>query len=65
MRNALPHSMGKREKNLGRLPKGKYGYIEREIVIVVKVLCCHRLKCSTSLLSDEYLRAFFLVKVRV
>ncbi|KAI0129279.1 hypothetical protein F4776DRAFT_628263 [Hypoxylon sp. NC0597] len=56
---------GKREKNLGRLPKGKYGYIEREIVIVVKVLCCHRLKCSTSLLSDEYLRAFFLVKVRV
>ncbi|OTA83070.1 hypothetical protein M434DRAFT_36854 [Hypoxylon sp. CO27-5] len=39
--------------------KANTGYIEREIVIVVKVLCCHRLKCSTSLLSDEYLRVIF------
>ncbi|OTA61140.1 hypothetical protein K449DRAFT_434896 [Hypoxylon sp. EC38] len=43
--------------------KANTGYIEREIVIVVKVLCCHRLKCSTSLLSDEYLRVFFLGQV--
>ncbi|KAI0840199.1 hypothetical protein F5Y06DRAFT_263925 [Hypoxylon sp. FL0890] len=59
MRKRITPFYGKNEKNISAgFQKANTGYIEREIVIVVKVLCRHRLKCSTSLLSDEYLLIF-------